>query len=101
MPAIGVAPREERGVELPRLPLARDAPEQHAPENAADVRVGQRHPRAMREAGDGAGRVRAHPGQAVETTDVARERARVEARDAPEIPRAPVVPEARPRPEHL
>src|SRR5207245_8686467 len=101
MPAIGVASRQQRGVEVSSLALTRDAPEQGAPENAADVRVGERHPRAMREAGDGAGRVRAHTGQRVETTDVARQRTRMETRAAPEVARAAVVPEARPGAEHL
>src|SRR6184192_3904309 len=92
---------QQLGVDGHGLALGRRTPEDDAPEDAADVRVGERDARARREARDRARGVPADAGERIETIDVARQAATRGTRDAVQVPRTAVVAEAAPRVQHV
>ena len=74
--------------------------EKEAPQDPLDVHIRERDPPAEGERRDGAGGVRADPGQGIELGDGVGYSALAPARDQMEVARAAVVAEARPFAEH-
>jgi hypothetical protein len=98
--------RHQRARMLPRRALARrrfdvGADREHAREHARHVAVDERRALAERDRRDRAGGVRPDPRHAAQLGRAARQLARDRARPRPQVARARVVAEARPRAEHV
>jgi len=101
MPAIGAGARQQRRVERDGLALGRDAAEERASEDAANVRVGERDTPPAREARDRGRGVRADAGQRVERGRIGGQALWMETRDPVEVSGAAVVSEAGPGAQHV
>lgn len=100
MPPCAHPPRAEAPVEIDGFAIGGGPAENGPAEDPPDVRVRERDPLTERETHHRGGVVRTDARERVQRERVVRQPARVEARDAMQVPRAPVVSESRPLAEH-